>query len=112
MIRSIGVFIGLLAFTSLVYAADDDGLAKKIDPEKVFKRLDSNDDGKLSKDEFLKLAELRRGKEGKGKGDSKAFLEKLFDKLDADSDGYLSLDEFKKLSQLREQFMKKKKKDE
>ena len=34
------------------------------DLEAVFKKLDTNNDGKLSKEEFLKVAEMRRGGRG------------------------------------------------
>ena len=70
----------------------------KMDLEAVFKRLDADADGKLTKDEFSKLAERVRAKTGKGNGQ---FADKLFEKLDADSDGTLSLAEFKNLAELR-----------
>ncbi|MFM8415148.1 MAG: EF-hand domain-containing protein [Planctomycetota bacterium] len=58
----------------------------KPDPEKVFKRRDTNGDGVVSEDEFLAVA----------KDDAhKPKLKKRFDKLDADGDGKLSLAEFK-----------------
>jgi Ca2+-binding EF-hand superfamily protein len=86
--------------------ADDDGAKakkKKLDPEMLFKKLDTNDDGYLSLEEFKKFGEM-----GKGKlAEHPERLEKMFKKLDADNDGKVSLEEFKKIGDLN----KKKKKD-
>ncbi len=112
MIRFLTAFGILFTFAALTDAGDGDKAGdKKLDPEKVFKKLDANGDGKISKEEFAKMMEMRGKAKGKGKagaGKDKEMLEKLFDKLDADNDGYLSMEEFKKLSELREQFKKKK----
>ena len=73
---------------------------KKGGAEAIFKKLDADNDGKLSKSEFAKLGEL--GKKAAaatakkaGKGD------KLFSKLDTNGDGSLSLEEFKKMSEMK-----------
>lgn len=58
----------------------------KMDPEKVFKRRDTNGDGSISEDEFLAAAKEDKQKE---------MLKKRFGKIDTNSDGKLSLDEFK-----------------
>jgi Ca2+-binding EF-hand superfamily protein len=84
--------------------ADDEAKPKKkkLDPEVLFKKLDANDDGSLSLEEFKKFGEM-----GKGKlAEHPEMLEKMFKKLDANNDGKLSLEEFKKIGELR-----KKKKD-
>src|SRR5262245_42423586 len=67
-------------------------------PDAIFKRLDADNDGKLSPDEFAKMGEVVRknvDKAGKGgaKRDSRA--SKLFSRLDENHDGFLSPDEFK-----------------
>ena len=58
----------------------------KMDPEKVFKRRDTNGDGSISEDEFLAAAKEDKQKEQ---------MKKRFGKIDTNSDGKLSLDEFK-----------------
>src|SRR5262245_10408 len=63
----------------------------------LFKKLDTNGDGVLSKEEFAKITELRQ-KEGKGKGKG---VDVLFSKLDADGDGKLTLEEFRKITEMR-----------
>ena len=86
--------------------ADDEAAKpkkKKLDPEMLFKKLDANEDGYLSLEEFKKFGEM-----GKGKlAEHPERLEKMFKKLDADNDGKVSLEEFKKIGDLN----KKKKKD-
>ena len=76
----------------------------KPSPEALFKRLDSNGDGKISKEEFAKFAEVMKEKakdKGKGKNANGKGAEAIFNRLDSNGDGYLSLDEFKKLSEMR-----------
>lgn len=57
----------------------------KRDPAEMFKKLDTNSDGKISLDEF------KAGPIGK-KDPAKA--EEIFKKKDKDGDGFLSLEEF------------------
>ena len=76
-------------------------------PEAIFKRLDSNGDGRLSRQEFRKLGPLiaRRAKgQLKDKPQQTAKLaDRLFNRLDTNKDGYLSLEEFKKIRDYRRQ---------
>jgi len=65
-------------------AAGDAAKPKK-DPAEVFKKLDANNDGKISLDEF------KAGPAGK-KDPAKA--EEIFKKKDKDNDGFLTLEEF------------------
>lgn len=64
----------------------------------VFRQADADRDGKLSREEFEKLAE--RSPFGKGKAGG-GVAKQLFDRLDDNNDGTLSLDEFKKFASLR-----------
>lgn len=58
----------------------------KMDPEKVFKRRDTDGDGSISEDEFLAAAKEDKQKDA---------MKKRFGKIDTNGDGKLSLDEFK-----------------
>lgn len=98
----------VLGFTMAANAQGDDkapgkGKGKGGDRvEHLFKKLDTNSDGKLSKDEFAKIGENAKGKGGNdGKGKGRLNGDVVFGKLDSNSDSYLSLDEFRKLSELR-----------
>src|SRR4051812_33576854 len=69
--------------------------------EARFKKLDTNNDGKLSKDEFSKF-QPKKAKEGaaaKKPGKEGKKLDAVFAKLDTNYDGFLSLDEFKKIGE-------------
>ena len=61
---------------------------KKPNAEKKFKKIDTNDDGRIGLLEF-------KNKKGK-KEVSEEKKEKRFAKIDTDSNGYISLKEFKK----------------
>jgi len=65
--------------------AADNGAKPKRDPADLFKKLDTNGDGKISLDEFL------AGPMGK-KDPEKA--KEIFKKKDKDGDGFLTLEEF------------------
>jgi hypothetical protein len=88
--------VGLLASAPQATAGQK---AKGDKVEMLFKKLDTDGDGTLSKEEFAKIAELRKKADGKAKGKG---VDKLFQKLDADGDGKISLDEFKKIKELRQ----------
>jgi len=119
MLRSVMAFGCLLAFSVAVGADEGDkkgkrGDAKKRpDPAMMFKKLDANGDGKISKEEFAKIADLRKGQGGDG-DKAKEMMGKLFDKLDADGNGSLSEAEMKKMAELRQglEGRKKKKNDQ
>jgi hypothetical protein len=83
------------------------------DIEAIFKKLDADNDGKLSSTEFATaMQELRKKKEGAeakkpGKGAKRAEL--LFAKLDADKNGTLSLAEFKTVIEVMKEMKQQKK---
>jgi len=74
------------------------------DLDAAFKKLDMNNDGKLSKDEFAKVSEKTKKKKkavdaakvAKKATKSKGEIDEAFTKLATDKDGSLSLEEFKK----------------
>lgn len=81
------------------------------DPAVVFKKVDTDADGKVSKAEFdafvAKAAERREGR-GKGgkEGKNGGAMDKgdaVFAKLDADQDGSLTPEEFAKFAELRKE---------
>lgn len=78
----------LLALAATLNAAEGDKKPeagkKKANPEEVFKKLDKDGDGSVSKDEFMA---------GPGKKDA-AKGEKMFGAKDKDKDGKLSKEEF------------------
>ena len=80
---------------SLVVAADKGKKEKKPDASAALKRLDSDKDGKLSKDEFAKF------QHGKKKDPDRTRTDKVFKRLDTNNDGFLTQEEFKKVFERR-----------
>ncbi|MFO0863205.1 MAG: EF-hand domain-containing protein [Gemmataceae bacterium] len=80
------------------------GVGKKADVESMFKKLDADGNGKISREEFLKLAEKApdAGKQEK----AREFLGKVFDKFGKGGD--LTLDQLKKFQDSRSKELKKK----
>ncbi len=108
MVRKIVLFAGFALGVSVLSAfAEDTKPAKKgktgpIDKGKLFEKLDTDQDGKLSKDEYTKgiegIKELLAGRAAeRGKKAAEKFdADKTFEKIDTDKDGFLSKDEFEK----------------
>jgi hypothetical protein len=60
-------------------------------PEQMFKRLDTDGDGKLSAEEFKKIAERGQGRV------TTEMADRMFTRLDKNKDGSLTLDELKEV---------------
>lgn len=89
----LGVALALMVGFTLAFTTADAAQAakKKGDLTAQFKKLDTNNDGKLSLAEFEKV-----GKAGKEKK-----ADKLFSKLDTNGDQFLSQEEFNKMAELK-----------
>ena len=85
----------VLSWGLLGVAGDGGKGKKKRDVGEMFKKLDKDNDSKLSKDEFSKFSP------GKDKTPDPKRLDKLFGRLDSNNDSSLSLEEFKKISEQR-----------
>src|ERR1700722_10700893 len=97
ILSGLALAVGVLVFSTGGLLADDapesKAKAKRGNPEAVFKRIDTNGDGKLSQEEFK--AFIEKASKGKGKLREKPeLIDKLFEHLDTNGDGYLSLEEF------------------
>ncbi len=94
--------LALTAFAfATMQAADADKKATKpgADFEAMFKKIDANNDGKITKEEFAKLPDEIKAKGEKGERIAQMITKKsdeLFTKLDADKSGDLSMEEAKK----------------
>ncbi|MEA3211088.1 MAG: hypothetical protein QOE70_4145 [Chthoniobacter sp.] len=90
--KSITTILAVLALSAAVVTAADEkpkaaeGEKKHGDPEAMFKKLDADNDGKVSEAEFL------NGPMGKK---DPAHAKEVFAKKDANKDGSLSLEEMK-----------------
>src|ERR1700726_2535667 len=83
------LFIAVTVGFVLSSAHAQDSPKKDIDVDGIFKKLDTNNDGKLSKDEFLKLADNFKDKEKARKK-----LADCFEMIDTDKTG-LSIQQFR-----------------
>jgi hypothetical protein len=92
------ITLGLFLAAAVAAAADE---PKKPDPATLFKLADTNKDGKVSQDEFLKLLAKRpRFK------DNPDLAKKIFETLDTDKDGFLTPKEFEKIADLQKRAAK------
>lgn len=89
-------FVCLSIFTVGTADAADEQTEKKRDPDAMFKKLDTNGDGKVTKEEFAKFADTLKDKLGADKADKIAQgMQQMFERLDGNKDGSLSAEEFK-----------------
>jgi len=88
--RMLGIFALVVAAAVLLGPLTAGDIGKKgKDIDAIFQKLDTNKDGRLSKDEFLKIAERFRDKDK-----ARVQLGRTYDKLDPDRKG-LSCDQFR-----------------
>jgi hypothetical protein len=98
MSRFLGMCValtGLACVLAQAGAGQDEPKKGLVDVEAFFTKLDANKDGKLNKDEFLKLAD--RAKE---KDKAREKLGQVFDKIDPRNKG-LTKDQFKKFLEMK-----------
>ena len=91
MARCFGLGSLLAAFILILGSASAQQDDKKRNGEVLFAKLDVNKDHKLTKDEFVKLADY-----AKEKTKAKDFLGSVFDKLDSDKKGQVTKEQFLK----------------
>jgi Ca2+-binding EF-hand superfamily protein len=91
MTRLVGIFVvvGVVVFV-LGNAEGQDKKQPKLDVDAIFKKLDTNTDGKLQKDEFVKMAEKY-----KDQAKAREKLTMVFAKIDDKGVGYLSKEQFR-----------------
>lgn len=78
------LIFGCLVLTAVAGSSMTVFAARKPSPEEVFKIMDTNDDGRLARNEYVGKATGKEGEEAKAK----------FDKLDRDASGLLTYEEF------------------
>ena len=81
--------LGILAIaTSLSYGQEEPekGRKRHPDPEKIFKKLDADNSGGISLEEFKASPRAQQ---------NPARAEEIFNKIDADDNGSITLEEFK-----------------
>jgi Ca2+-binding EF-hand superfamily protein len=102
---TLALFAGL--FVATATAEDKEDAKSKAEEKnkqaiaKLFERLDSDNDGKISKEEFRKMMDTRL--QGKAIGDKigdrlGSLMDNMFSRLDADKDGYLTKEELEKMA--------------
>jgi CubicO group peptidase (beta-lactamase class C family)/predicted dienelactone hydrolase len=94
-----GLWLALAASSACPIAGANPGPedGTQLDPARLFQRLDADRDGRLTREEFKRLAGLGRGTFK----DRPEVFDRIFERLDADSSGTLSQVEFNKLAEWR-----------
>jgi Ca2+-binding EF-hand superfamily protein len=87
----------LMALAGAEAGQQDKKSRRKMDPDVLFKKLDTNKDGRVSREEFLKLAAKIQERLGPEKGAQIAErLGQMFDQYDTDKKG-LTLQQFRQM---------------
>lgn len=91
MIRLASAFFVVVAIVSAFSsAAAQDTKKGKFDVDAIFNKLDTNNDGKLQRDEFLKMADSFKNRDK-----AREKLGNTFTTIDTERRGYLSRDQFR-----------------
>jgi hypothetical protein len=98
ILSAVGVFAMVLTLAAPASAADKKKKKDKgPDTSAIFAKLDTNNDQKLSKDEFAAFKGLKEPKNGKEPKGLSTARDTWFTKLDTNGDGFVSPEEFKKI---------------
>ena len=98
LVGLVSLTAALICLSAAGAGADEESKKKgRLDTETFFKKLDANGDGKLSRDEFLKLADRAKDKD---KERVRERLAKTYDKLDPQRKG-LSKEQFKTFLEMK-----------
>ncbi len=95
LLYRIGILTAGCLLAGFIATAPEIGAQPKFDPEQSFRRADSNNDGKISRDEWKKFVENAPKFKVNPKGG-----DFIFNRLDSNNDGYLTLDEYKRIAEL------------
>jgi Ca2+-binding EF-hand superfamily protein len=106
-ILSFAITCGLCLGLNTVAGAADEKKKKPegMDLKALFAKIDTNNDKKISKEEFeafkgpLTAKATKAGKEGKEPKGLAAMKDKIFAKLDTNNDGFVTMEEFSKLKE-------------
>ena len=97
--KSTTLKLGTLVLALFAFSFADAQEKKKATPENMFKKIDTNEDGSITLEEFKNKKSKREV--------SAERLEKGFAKMDADSNGSVTLEEFEKAAMDRKKGKKK-----
>ena len=90
MTRLLGALFVMFAMVLANAGAQPPAKNGKLDVDGIFKKLDTNNDGKLQKDEFLKLCD-----NFKNKDKAREKLTAAFDMIDSAKIGYLTTHQYR-----------------
>lgn len=99
-----------VAFCSTGMAQDEKKgkRGQQASPEDTFKKMDSNSDGKVTKEELTKWVDSNERMKKAAENDAE-FVTKMFERMDGNKDGNVTLEEYKKYRE--EASARRKKKD-
>ncbi|MBL8822673.1 MAG: EF-hand domain-containing protein [Planctomycetia bacterium] len=96
-----------LLFCAPGMAQDEKKKRQQATPEETFKKMDADNDGKVTKEEWKKYVDSDARMQKAVEKDAE-FASKMFDRMDSDKDGKVTLDEYKKFREAQGRNRKKK----